>query len=213
MDHVLTSNFRTDNPSASYNGPSDIDLVPLINTTSDLNAIKSSSYKEVLGYNEPEIPGLNGNGMVGVSTAISQWPAVVATGKRVGSPAPGVAKVYDGSWLDQFIKGIAQAGSHVDFIALHYYTPDGDLSAFQSYVEAVYNQYKLPIWVTEFGYVDYSKTPPIQPDINTQVQYMEAAVKMLYSLSYVERFLWCDVPNSGVGLLTGGALAATYKAL
>ena len=188
----------------------------MIDTNSDFKALAASSYKEILGYNEPEIPGLNGNGTVAVSTAISQWPDVVATGKRIGSPAPGVAKVYDGDWLDQFMTGIAQAGSHVDFIALHYYTPDGNLANFQSYIEAQYAKYKLPIWVTEFGYVDYSMTPPKQPDYDTQIAYMQKAVPMLNSLSYVERFLWCDVPNSGTGEYENGALTSlgeAYKAL
>ena len=208
--------FRTDNPTASYKGTSSIDLVPLIDTKSDLNTLATSSYKEILGYNEPEIAGLSGNGTVDVNTAISQWPDVVATGKRIGSPAPGVAKVYEGDWLDLFMQGIAKAGSHVDFIALHYYTTDGDVSDFQSYIEATYTRYNKPIWITEFGYVDYGTTPPTQPDYPIQIQYMQAAVKMLNGLSYVERFLWCDVPNSGKGEYVNGELTelgTAYKAL
>lgn len=60
----------------------------------------------------------------------------------------------EGGWFDESMK----AGSHLDFIALHHYSPDGDVAAFREYVEAVYAKYKLPIWVTEWAYIDYSKS-------------------------------------------------------
>ena len=60
--------------------------------------------------------------------------------------------------------------------------------------------------------MDYSVTPPKQPDDDTMIEYMQAAGKMLADLDYVERYLWCDVPNSGRGLMENGQVSALGKA-
>lgn len=93
---------------------------------------------------------------------------------------------------------VIKAGSPRDFICLAPYSPDGDVSKFQSYIEGVYNMYKLSSWVTELAYVDYSKNPATIPITADQVAFMQAAAKMLNELSYVERFAWFAVPWSSV---------------
>ncbi|KAI9696402.1 MAG: hypothetical protein M1836_005680 [Candelina mexicana] len=189
-----------DHPKDSAPAGSNADLVPMINPSSDLGALKASSYKEILGYNEPDAGNEPDSGHVDVQAAIKQWPDVVATGKRVGSPASATLEDMQGGWFDQFMTGIAKAGSHVDFICLHHYSPDGDISKFRSYIERVYAKYKLPIWVTEWSYINYSTNPPSVPSTDAQVQYMKDGVKMLNSLDYVERFLWCGLPNNDMNL-------------
>ena len=191
---ILTLISRSDNPENSFGGsvPSGVDLVAMINTASDLTSLKSSSYKEIIGYNEPDGTAAS----VDSSTAANNWPAVVATGKRIGSPAPANTKLAQGDWFYDFMSSIAQQGSHVDFICLHHYSPDGDVSEFQSYIESVYNMYKLPIWVTEWAQIDYSQNPPTVPDDETQVKYMQAAASMMDGLSYVERYAWFALPQS-----------------
>lgn len=92
--------------------PSGIDLVATINVQSDLTALKSSSYKEMIGYNEPDA---SGGPAVDKNTAIENWPAVVVTGKRIGSPAPANTNLKAGDWFYDFMSGIAAKGSHVDF--------------------------------------------------------------------------------------------------
>ena len=64
---------------------------------------------------------------------------------------------------------VIKAGSLPDFICLHYYSPDGDVSSFQSYIDGVYNMCKLPVWVTEWAYFDYSKNPATVPSTADQV--------------------------------------------
>lgn len=127
---------------------------------------------------------------------------MVATSKRIGSPAPANTKLVQDDWFYDFMSSITQKGSHVDFICLHHYASDGDVNEFQSYIESVYNMYKLPIWVTERAYVDYMQNPPKVPDDNTQVTYMQVAVKMLDSLSYVERYAWFALPESSAQAAT-----------
>lgn len=58
--------------------------------------------------------------------------------------------------------------------------------------------YRLPIWVTEWAYVDYSRDPATVSSTADQVTYMQAAVNMMNELSYIERFAWFAVPWSSV---------------
>lgn len=212
----------TDHPENSFtistSVPAGIDLVAMIKTSTDISSLSSSSYKEVIGYNEPDLSAGPG---VDKTTAINNWPAVVATGKRIGSPAPANTKLVAGDWFYDFMEGIKAKGSHVDFICLHHYAPTGSVSDFQSYIESVYNMYKLPIWVTEWAYVDYNQNPPKVPSTNEQVTYMQAAARMMDGLSYVERYAWFAVPQNDAQVATmlfnsDGSITAmgtAYKAL
>jgi len=186
----------SDHPENSFtistSVPAGVELLAMVRSSTDISALSSSSYKEIIGYNEPDVSG----SAVDVITAISNWPAVVATGKRIGSPAPANTKLVPGDWFYDFMSGIEAKGSHVNFICLHHYLPTGSVSDFQSYIEGVYNMYRLPIWVTEWAYVDYSQTPPKVPSESEQVTFMSAAAQMMEGLSYVERYAWFALPES-----------------
>ncbi len=191
----------SDRPETSFTGhwasslPPNVELVAMIDSKSNFAALKSSSYKEIIGYNEPDAQAAP----VSWEDAATQWPQVVATGKRIGSPAPANTKLVPGDWFYEFMANISVAGSHVDFICLHYYSPDGNVTTFQQYIEGIYNMYKKPIWVTEWAYVDYSKNAPYVPSDSTVLTtYMKSAVAMLEDLSYVERYAWFAVPWSSV---------------
>lgn len=166
------------------------DLVAMFISMSDYSSLASSSYKEVIGWNEPD----GSAAPVSSTTASQDWPRIAKTvGKRMGSPAPAHTSLTEGDWFHDFMTNVIKAGSTPDFICLHYYSPDGDVSSFQSYVEGVYNMYKLPVWVTEWAFVDYSKDPAFVLSTTDQVAYMQAAVKMLNELDNVERFAWFAV--------------------
>lgn len=165
----------------------------MIQSTTDLTPLATSNHTTLLGYNEPDRPA---GPAVSVSTAISLWPSVLATNKRIGSPAPAETKLVPGDWFYDFMSGISKNGDHVDFICLHHYSPDGNVTAFRSYIESVHNFYSLPIWVTEWAYVDYAQDPPWVPDMDSQNAYMQEAVKMLDSLSFVERYAWFALPEN-----------------
>lgn len=170
-----------------------VDLVAMFNSNSDYSTLASSSYKEVVGWNEPDASAAS----VDSATAAQDWPDIVKTvGKRMGSPAPAHTSLTEGDWFYDFMTTVIKAGSPPN--SLHYYSSDGDVSTFQTYIEGVYNMYKIPIWITEWAYIDYSTDPPTVPSTAEQVTYMQEAVKMLNGLSYVERFAWFAVPWSSV---------------
>ena len=214
---MLTWYFRHDQPGAyGVQLPDSIDFVPLINATTDLKALAANqSYHSLLGFNEPD-----GDVAVDVNVAIDTWPSVVATGKRIGSPSSANPIMYESSWMQEFMKGIAAKGSHVDFIAMHHGSSDGNVTAFQEYLENTYKTWGLPIWVTEWNYVIKAgspSTPAVVPSDEDEIRYMQEAVKMMNGLDYVERYSWIGALDSHLDLFYNpGNITAegiAYKAL
>jgi hypothetical protein len=58
---------------------------------------------------------------------------------------------------------------------------------FKNYLQQVYNEYKLPIWITEFN------ANPNRPN-STQAAFLQLALPYLESLDYVERYAYFQ-PN------------------
>ena len=198
----INSHNRTDHPEDSYGGwssvPADVETVPTLLKDTDLAALKLKPYKNLIGYNEPD----NDNVVLHVDMVIKKWPEVVATGKRIGSPAPAVTHQTGNTWFEKFMHGIDKIGSHVDFICLHYYSPDGNVTRFRDWIELVHETYHKPIWVTEWSYIDYTTPPytPIVPSVQEQVRYMREAAAMLQKLKFVERHSWAGSPDGKANL-------------
>ena len=74
----------------------------------------------------------------------------------------------------------------VNFIPLHWYGPP-DPTRLLKFVDSVYAQFGLPIWVTEFA-VKNNATNTYTPQ--QALAYMQAVLPALESRSYVERFAW-----------------------
>jgi len=76
---------------------------------------KERGVNHLLGYNEPDHEEQSN---LTVDEAISNWPDLLGTGLRVGSPG-----VSDGGlkWLYEFLDKAEAANLRVDFIAVHYY--------------------------------------------------------------------------------------------
>src|SRR5262249_54257128 len=141
--------------------------------------------------------------------ALDLWPQLMATGQRLGSPVPASGAATAGGWLDQFMSGAATRGYRVDFIVLHWYGSDFGAAAvnqLKSYLQATYNRYHKPIWLTEYALINFSGTPKY-PTGAQQASFVTASTQMLDSLSYVERYAWFALPataDSGTGLYTNG---------
>ena len=187
--------------------PAGVEVVPMINAPSQaddatLQKIKSSGAKVVIGYNEPD------GAQYSLADAISAWTKIsqaLAPGLRIGSPAPANTNVNDPKdWFTSFMQQITANGAKVDFICLHHYASEPDVSSgvanFRSYIESVYNKYKLPIWVTEYAMIDYSGGVAVGqfkvPDAATETEYLKQSTAMLKNLPYVERFAWFALPQN-----------------
>lgn len=203
-------------------GPAGVEFVPMI---WGADAVKQSTLDQaraqgpvLLGFNEPD---LKEQSNLPVATALDLWPQLQGTGQRLGSPAPAYGAATPGGWFDQFMAGVASRGYRVDFIALHWYGSDFSPAAtgqLKGYLQAVYNRYHKPIWLTEYALINFSGTPKY-PTGEQQAAFITASVAMLESLSYVERYAWFSLPatdGSGTGLYrpdgTPTAAGSAYRA-
>jgi hypothetical protein len=179
--------------------PPGVAYVPMIwgpaSVTSATLAQVKSEGKILLGFNEPDL-GSQSN--MTVSQALSLWPQLEATGMTLGSPAVAAGGGTRGGWLDQFMTGAAARGYRVDFITLHWYGSDFTtgpaVSQLQSYLQAVYDRYHKPIWLTEFGLANFGTGA--FPAGAQQAAFVAAATTMLDRLPYVQRYAWFALPAS-----------------
>jgi hypothetical protein len=201
--------------------PAGTELVPMIwgrgsVTPAQLQQAKASG-STLLGFNEPDLAG---QAEMSVETALDLWPQLQATGLRLGAPAVAYGGDTPGGWLDRFMSGAAARGYRVDFIPLHWYGGDFSPAAtgqLQSYLQAVYNRYHRPIWLTEYALIDFSGPTPRYPSAAELADFVTRSTAMLNGLPFVERYAWFSLSTSTTptGLYTGttpNAIAAAYRA-
>ncbi|MBR4264046.1 MAG: hypothetical protein IKQ48_05670 [Paludibacteraceae bacterium] len=147
----------------------------------------------LLAFNEPN---LTDQARMTPAEAASLWAPVVALAKELNlqlvSPAmnygtlPGYSDPI--KWLDEFF---TQPGVSIDdiyAISIHCYMASA--SGLQGFVER-FEKYNKPIWLTEFCAWD-----PVPGSVNTQMDYMCAALHYLETRPSVERYAWF-IPRTG----------------
>ncbi len=183
-------NWGTSKSSGSqYEG---IEYVPMIwgggsMNSSNLNEAKNVDSKYVLGFNEPD---LSNQANMSVSTAINYWPQLMDIGKKLGSPATSTWPSTN-SWFKNFMKQIDSNSSlDVDFITIHCYPDNWAGSSMAEWfltdvVDAAYEAYHKPIWITEFSTVgnDVYATGG-----NGTKEFWETVMPGLDEREYVERY-------------------------
>ncbi|MCJ1239080.1 hypothetical protein MMC14_007073, partial [Varicellaria rhodocarpa] len=166
-------------------------------TFASIRALKSK-YTHILSFTEPDINDFS------VASAIDLYPSLIETGLKIGSPAPFNTTLVPGDWLYEFMSNITAKELPLDFIALHYFSNDFNVTAavakFKKYVESVFRMYRLPIWVTEYAMISFDHgVLPKQvkvPRVETQAQFATAATEMLNGLVFVERYAWFALPQN-----------------
>ncbi len=181
-------------PLSGYNSlPQGTSFVPMSwgrNAPASYQAIwtageQTGLYDTLLGFNEPDLATQSN---MSVNEALDLWPTLEATGLRLGSPA---AANFNNGWMNDFMTGVADRGLRVDFIAVHRYG-GADPQAFLNHIDNIYNQYGLPIWITEFAVRDGNATIPEENQFTDQQVYnfMADVLPELESRSHVERYAW-----------------------
>lgn len=126
----------------------DIEYVPIRQTrwwpSFDVTNAKRN-VTHLLGFNEPD------NAVeadMTVAQAIAQWPNLMRSGLRLGSPA-----TTDGglNWLYQFIDEADARDYRVDYVVVHFYRGGQSLQQFQTYLRQVHERTGRPIWLKEFN--------------------------------------------------------------
>jgi len=188
--------------------PANVSYVPMIwgaadVTTANLDEV-SKEGDILLGFNEPDNSSQSN---MTVAQALSLWPQLMATGMTLGSPAVASGAATPGGWLDQFMAGAKADGYRVNFITVHWYGGDfqtaAAVSELESYLEAIWARYHLPIWLTEFALTNFSGSTPVYPTEAQQAAFLTAATAMLDTLPYVQRYAWFSLPTSSGSGTTG----------
>ena len=168
-----------------------VEFVPMIHAAKDVNTRIESSQRvrTLLGFNEPDLRDGNRQEKMSVSQAISLWPKLEARGLRLGSPATTQGETFGrGSWQRRFMTEAERRGLRVDFMAVHYYSTTGNVAAFRKWLIAVHREYKRPIWVTEFAFIDWSN--PNRASYEANATFARDAIRMMEGLPFVERHAW-----------------------
>ncbi|MEO7319791.1 MAG: LamG-like jellyroll fold domain-containing protein [Chthoniobacteraceae bacterium] len=174
---------------ASANSTLDVEYVPMRhNEWWDAYPNSKTNITHLLGYNEPE---RSDQGNISVAGAIAHWPELMATGLRLGAPAPSDGGL---SWLYDFIDQCDALGYRVDFVPVHYYRsywnagdPAGAAAQFYNFLRAVHDRVKRPLWVTEWNNgANWTSDP--DPTFPQQQATIAAMIDMLDNTPFVERY-------------------------
>jgi len=189
------------------NGPASAGFVPMVWGSASTDAATLAEAKAhgpyLLGFNEPDMAAQSN---MTVDQALSLWPKLMGAGRVLGSPAVAYGGDTPGGWLDRFMSGAKARGYRVDFIALHWYGGDFTTSAavgqLKSYLQAVYERYHKPIWLTEYALIDFSQGTRF-PTAQQQAAFVTASTRMLAGLPYLRRYAWFGLPASDSGPSSG----------
>ena len=190
--------WRPDN--AGIEVPDDVEFVPMVASGADLGpeslAKIPSTASTLLTFNEPDVLA---QANMSVEEMISVWPLVQDTGLRLGSPATSVFADREGELFHRFMTEIDARGYRVDFVAAHWYPLPGlgdtfsvaaAVDSLQAYLEGIYKLYGRPIWLTELSLVTWYATYSTVQPAEVQAEFLTAAVEMMRTLPYVERWAW-----------------------
>ena len=169
-----------------------IEFVPMVKgkwhvNDATLAAIKASGAKTLLCLNEPERAD---QGNTTVEEALDLWPKLMATGLRLGSPAPS-SDAKGVAWLERFMEGVKQRKLRVDFIAVHWYRSANEME-FGHWLESLHRKWNRPVWVTEFN-AYYTR--------GDRDRFAEISFKMLERTHAVERYAYMDTGPGTPGAL------------
>ncbi|BBH63749.1 hypothetical protein ACTI_04340 [Actinoplanes sp. OR16] len=182
-------------------GPAGVEFVPMIwgaanVTDATLKQAKAEGDDWLLGFNEPDLAEQSN---MSVEAALDAWPSLEATGMKLVSPAVAFGGDTAGGWLDRFMAGAASRDLRVDAIALHWYGSDfskASVNQFLGYVDAVHERYGKPIWITEFGLINFGGSPKYPSDAQ-KVTFIKGATAGLEKRAFVQRYAWFGLPAVG----------------
>ncbi|MEU1361868.1 glycoside hydrolase family protein, partial [Micromonospora zamorensis] len=205
--------WGTQHPGIST--PRGVTFVPMIRSAENVTATELARARaagpDLLTFNEPDMPE---QANMTVEQALDLWPQLMGTGSRLGSPAVAWGGPDPQGWLDRFMTGAQARGHRVDFITLHWFGADFTTSTavdqLRQYLQAVYQRYRKPIWLTEFALIRFDSGGAQFPGQEQQAAFLTAATTMLGQLSYVQRYAWFGLPATDKdrsGLFSNGTEA------
>jgi len=170
------------------NSTIDVEYVPMRwgrwwNSYDNINSKQDVTH--VLGFNEPD---KSDQANMTVMDAIAEWPNLMKSGLRVGSPAVSDSATAGMGldWLYSFMDQADALGYRVDFVTIHFYKCDWSATQLSNYLWGIYRRTRRPIWVTEFnnGANWCSSTPTYEQNANVISNFLN----VLEGAPFVERY-------------------------
>jgi len=133
-----------------------------------------------LGFNEPD---QSSQADMTVNQALDQWPRLMESGLRLGSPA-----TTDGglNWLYEFMDRADARGYRVDFVVVHFYRGGQSLQQFQNYLRQVHDRTGRPIWLKEFN--NGANWTCCLPTYEQNAQVIGQWIQWMESTPWIERY-------------------------
>lgn len=154
----------------------------------DINNKKNVNH--VLGFNEPDRPD---QANMTVDECVAQWPELMKSGLRIGSPAPANP---ENSMITDFLAKTDKLNYRVDFVAIHCYWGGQTPQQWYNRLKAIYNRVKRPLWITEWnnGANWTTEAWPTDQKAQFEKQYndMKGILNVLDTASFVERYAIYD---------------------
>lgn len=170
-------------------------------TQSNINYVKANyengKFKYLLTFNEPDLPDQSN---MTVDEALDWWEQLQSINIPLSSPVVSWYSAEKGNpWLDEFMQKADRNNFRVDFITVHIYqsfyssTAVNDL---KKTLDALYDKYKRPVWLTEFGAIDiiardsHANKVSASCTVANAKKYIQQVTNMLEQCGYVERYSW-----------------------
>lgn len=156
-----------------------------------LRRLRESGCDTLLAFNEPD---KKDQANLSVTQALELWPKLIATGLRLGSPAP----ANPDQWLPEFMREAERRQYRVDFVCLHWYgdiTHSNAVEHLRQFLTENWERYRKPIWLTEFSGSTGEWIQPADPPVDAakNAAFVRRVVPMLESLPFVERYAWFEL--------------------
>jgi hypothetical protein len=132
--------------SADQNSSAGVEYVPIRQNGGwpSFSEIGGKQYvTHVLGFNEPDHTEQSN---LTVAQALAQWPDMMRTGLRIGSPA-----VTNNSWIYSFMDSCKAKNYRVDFVAYHAYWGGKSPANWYNDLKAIHERTGRPLWITEWN--------------------------------------------------------------
>jgi hypothetical protein len=162
------------------------------------NAAISKGATAVVGFNEPDHKEQANLDAGQAASAYKQYITSNFQGKaKLVSPSVTNGPAPMGlDYLSRFMSACSDCG--IQAVNIHWYDSSNNVAYFKSHIQNAYDQFKLPIWLTEFGTTD-----------GNDQAFLAEVLPWLDSQPFVERYAYF-MAKEGV-LLSGGALSAAGK--
>ncbi|MEX1116646.1 MAG: glycosyl hydrolase [Akkermansiaceae bacterium] len=155
----------------------------------------------LLGFNEPDSPD---QANMTVAQAINEWPNLMRSGLRLGSPAP-----TDGglTWLYQFLDEAEALNYRVDFVAVHFYRGGQTATQLYDWLRAIHVRTGKPLWVTEWNNgANWTCCAP--SSYEQQATIIKSFTEKMDEAPFVERYAIYNWLNGNREMIVNGALTA-----